>query len=711
MKIRSKLFLVIATLIFCIIFSVLLLIYEINESSSNYQTIIKGHDLIIDFEIALGSVNELISTQDLMRTKDIWIESINNYSDSLSDFVESKNLKDLLSDEDIKFKYDSLVRVNESANSRFLVIKNQLNQIENNGTLQRIDLTDPTLLYENRDLYFTYYEIRELKSFFSLNVRDSINSLVDALHEKSELDQIRKRNIYFTILFFLCTSIIIFSVIIINRISKNVSLISKAISNISKGNFTKQQYIKTNDEFGILYKDINGFTDDLKDNVGNIIQFTKELAQKNIKETDISNVHENIVMQIVNYTTADGAALYLLNNQKDVLTIKNIAGTFYSPELIDTSDVNKMNDEKLKSFFLNKQVSIENSLVGNVLKTNENIFIKDTENDILSKELSYKIKELVYSMIFIPLIVSDQTIGVISIMKLKENDALTDLDYIHVKSFTEYAGLAIDNFNKLKIQAEKNQLEREIKIQKIYEAKLKNSNKELEDFAHIVSHDLKAPLRQIAAFSKNLDNMFKDRFDSMGTDLLNRIVVTSNYMQKLINGLLEYSRITSKPNPIEKVDLQKIINETVSDFEIQICEKNAELKIDYLPSIEADPIQMRQLFQNLIGNALKYQEKDKKPYIEISSSLVTDEKILSELNPNRRYYEIKVKDNGIGFESKFADEVFGVFHRLVGKNEYEGTGIGLSICQKIVKRHGGIIKANSALGEGSTFSVILPEDN
>lgn len=711
MKVRSKLFLMITTLIFCIVFIISLLVYEINESSRNYETIIKGHELIINFEIALGLVNELISTPDLMKTKDIWIKSINNYSDSLSGFTESENLKSLLSDEDIKFKYDSLVRVSESANSRFLVIKNQLSEIENNSSLNRIDLSDPTLLHENKELYFTYYEIKELRSFFSSTVRNSINSLVDSLHKKSELHQEQRRNIYFIIVFLLCTSILIFSIAIINGISKNVSLISKSISDISKGNFTKQLHIKSNDEFGILYKDINRFVADLKNNVSNIIQFTKAINQKNIEETDISNILENIVLQIVNYTTADGAAFYLLNKEKDELIIKSIAGTFYSPELINTCDVNKMNDKGFSSFFLNKQIPIDGSFTGSVIRSNEIIFIKDTESDRLSKELSYKIKNLVYSMIIIPLIVSNQTIGVLSIMKLKENDTLTDLDYIHIKSFAEYAGLAIDNYNKLKIQAEKNQLEREVKIQKMYEEKLKNSNKELEDFAHIVSHDLKAPLRQIISFSKNLDNIFKESLDSMGADLLNRIIVTSDYMQKLINGLLEYSRITSKPNPIEKVELQKIINEVTGDFEIQIRETNAEFKIDKLPVVEADPIQMRQLFQNLIGNALKYQKKEKNPCIEITSLLVTDEKTSSELNTNSRYYEIRVKDNGIGFEPKFADEIFGVFQRLVGKSEYEGTGIGLSICQKIVKRHRGRIKATSVPGEGSTFIVILPENN
>ncbi|TYQ18232.1 UNVERIFIED_CONTAM: Bacteriophytochrome (light-regulated signal transduction histidine kinase) [Acetivibrio alkalicellulosi] len=710
MKIRSKLFLMIATLIFCIVFIILLLVYEINVSSRNYETIIKGHDLIIEFEIALGLVNELISTSDLIRTKDEWIKSVDNYSNSLAEFIESKNLKYLLSDEELRFKYDTLVRVSDSANSRFLVIKNQLKEIENNSNLRRIDLSDPTLLFENKELYFTYYEIRELRTYFSSTVRTSINSLVDSLREKSELQQKRKHNIYFTIVFLLCSSISVISITIINRTSKNFSLISKSISDISKGNFTEQLYIKSNDEFGILYKDINRFVNDLKNNVGNIIQFTKAINQENIVETNISNVLENIVLQIFNYTTADGTALYLLNEEKSHLIIKSVTGNFYSPELINTYD-NEINDKNLSEFFLNKKVPIDNSLAGSVIKNNEIIFIKDTENDKMSKELDDLIKNLVYSMIVIPLVVSNEIIGVLSIMKLKENGSLTDLDYIHIKSFTEYAGLAIDNYNKLKIQAEKNQLEREITIQKMYEAKLKNSNKELEDFAHIVSHDLKAPLRQIIAFSKNLENTFKDGIDSMSADFLNRIVGTSNYMQKLINGLLEYSRITSKPNAIEEVNLQEIVNEVVNDFEIQIRETNAELKIDELPKIKADPIQMRQLFQNLIGNALKYHKKDISPYIEIKSSMITNEKILSELKPNSLYHEIIVKDNGIGFESKFADEIFGVFTRLVGKNEYEGTGIGLSICQKIVKRHGGMIKATSVKNEGATFIVVLPENN
>jgi len=211
MEIRSKPILTIAALVVCVISITLLSLYEIRETSRVHSTILDGHELIVDFEISLGLLSELTRTPDLIKVKNEWIKSIDDYSDSLSDFTKSKNLKELQSDEKSKFKYDSLLRASDSALGKFLVIKEQLNKMESEGNLKNIDLSDPMLLDKNRDLYYTYYEIKELENFLSSKVRGSTYSLVNSIQEKSGLLQRQRRLIYFTAVALLFGCIILIS--------------------------------------------------------------------------------------------------------------------------------------------------------------------------------------------------------------------------------------------------------------------------------------------------------------------------------------------------------------------------------------------------------------------------------------------------------------------------------------------------------------------
>jgi two-component system, LuxR family, sensor kinase FixL len=243
---------------------------------------------------------------------------------------------------------------------------------------------------------------------------------------------------------------------------------------------------------------------------------------------------------------------------------------------------------------------------------------------------------------------------------------------------------------------------RELNIQ------LERSNKELQDFASVASHDLQEPLRKVQTFGDRLRQKDGNKLSEEGKDYLDRMQNAASRMRTLINDLLTFSRITTKAQPFEKVKLNKIIEEVLSDLEITAEEAGAIISVDSLPAIEADPTQMRQLFQNLISNALKFKKKEVTPSIDIFVKGSENEKYMKEDFKNEENCTIIVKDNGIGFEEKYVDRIFNVFQRLHTREEYEGTGVGLAVCRKITERHGGDITAQSKLGKGSEFIITLP---
>ncbi|MDB5181928.1 MAG: chemotaxis protein methyltransferase CheR [Candidatus Saccharibacteria bacterium] len=225
---------------------------------------------------------------------------------------------------------------------------------------------------------------------------------------------------------------------------------------------------------------------------------------------------------------------------------------------------------------------------------------------------------------------------------------------------------------------------------------LERSNEELEDFAYVASHDLQEPLRKIAAFSNLLEEDFKDDLPAEAQAYLSGIHKSSGRMRTLISDLLTYSRVTTQARPFETIDLSQLAHEALEDLQARVDETGAKVVIDALGSIEGDPLQLRLLLQNLVSNALKYTRPGVKPVIHVSSS-VKDERLT-----------LKVKDNGIGFDVQYLDRIFTIFQRLHGKNEYEGTGVGLAISKKIIDRHKGTITAKSKQGSGSTFITTLP---
>ncbi|GAB3821531.1 hypothetical protein GCM10028895_23870 [Pontibacter rugosus] len=238
-----------------------------------------------------------------------------------------------------------------------------------------------------------------------------------------------------------------------------------------------------------------------------------------------------------------------------------------------------------------------------------------------------------------------------------------------------------------------------------YAAELERSNRELQDFAYVSSHDLQEPLRKIQAFGDRLLTKEYDNLSEQGKDYVDRMLNAASRMQNLINDLLNFSRVTTKSKPFVKVKLDDILTEVISDLEVSIEKTSAEIIRSPLPEIEAEPTQMRQLFQNLLSNAIKFRKENETPIINIYAKNLQRKAHLT-ATPGDEVTEIYIEDNGIGFDEKYLDRIFNIFQRLEGQR-YEGSGIGLAVCRKIAIRHGGDITAKSQLGIGTRFIITL----
>lgn len=249
-------------------------------------------------------------------------------------------------------------------------------------------------------------------------------------------------------------------------------------------------------------------------------------------------------------------------------------------------------------------------------------------------------------------------------------------------------------------------LEKEINDRKLVEKRLaknseelRRSNQALQDFATIASHDLQEPLRKVLILGDQLKHKFSGELGESGQDLLDRMHYSALRMRNFIDDLLEYSKVNLKPPELVPLDLNRLVPEVLNDLEMRIHQTQARIEMGPMPVIEADEFQMRQLFMNLISNAIKYHRKEVPPVINI------------QCENGGADYKITLQDNGIGFDPKYSDKIFKPFERLHGASEFEGNGMGLAICRKIVERHGGRLSADSVQGEGSVFTITLPKKN
>lgn len=233
-----------------------------------------------------------------------------------------------------------------------------------------------------------------------------------------------------------------------------------------------------------------------------------------------------------------------------------------------------------------------------------------------------------------------------------------------------------------------------------FNRRLKESNEDLESFAYVASHDLQEPLRKIRTFGDRLVEQCGDQLDDKGKDYLSRLTRASERMSRLIEDLLTYSQVNTRARPMESLELNNVMAEVLDSLQLAIEESGAEITVQHLPEIQADSTQMHQLFQNLVGNALKFSDHQEKPFIQIESEA-------TDLSGTPAIH-IRVKDNGIGIDPDHVEKIFAPFHRLHGRAKYPGSGIGLSVCKKIMDRHGGKLQVEYAAKEGSVFLITLP---
>lgn len=244
---------------------------------------------------------------------------------------------------------------------------------------------------------------------------------------------------------------------------------------------------------------------------------------------------------------------------------------------------------------------------------------------------------------------------------------------------------------------------------RIFADELSRSNRELEDFAFVASHDLQEPLRKIRAFGNRLEAGYEDVMDERGKDFLKRMLNAAERMSMLISDLLAFSRVSTRGKDFEQVSLNSIMENICSDLEIAIEESHAIIQVDDLPSLKCDKSQIEQLMLNLLSNALKFRHEEKSPVVHISVRAPSEEELSTILlRDSFDWVAITVEDNGIGFEQSFAEKIFAPFQRLHGRSTYKGTGIGLAVCRRIVERHNGQINAFSEPGKGARFVIIIP---
>jgi signal transduction histidine kinase len=348
--------------------------------------------------------------------------------------------------------------------------------------------------------------------------------------------------------------------------------------------------------------------------------------------------------------------------------------------------------------------------VGWVACHGQSIIVHDTRADVrYVREVGQHVGLELRSILSVPMQIREDVIGVLQVAATTAG-RFDQTQLTPFESLASAAAFAIENA-RLYGQANQEISERaraEAAL-KTYAIQLEHSNRELQNFLHVASHDLQEPLRKVQTLGDRLQTRWADGLDERNRDYLTRMQRGAARMQALINALLTYSRVTSNAQQFRPVDLAQVALEVVSDQQAHIQRVDGQVEIGNLPTIKADPVQMQQLLHNLIDNALRFHRKDEAPVVKVQAQLLNGDLEHPVADASEATLcQITVVDNGIGFDQKYVDRIFQVFQRLHGRSEHEGTGIGLATCRKIVERHGGEITATSAPGQGATFFVTLP---
>jgi signal transduction histidine kinase len=393
-----------------------------------------------------------------------------------------------------------------------------------------------------------------------------------------------------------------------------------------------------------------------------------------------------------------------------------LVGFFIADEAAHTLTVRAFSDAATGADFLVENFHFGEGAVGWVATHRRPLHIPDLFADDRYSGRDWAQAHALRSFLAVPVLLEARLLAVLALYG-QEPFAVGPEEQVLLDNFVAQAAVAIRNASLYAAEAEaRAAAETEITERQRAEAELtdavaqlERSNRELQDFAYVASHDLQEPLRKIRAFGDRLTTQYAEALGTRGCDYLARMQQAAARMQTLITDLLAFSRVTTQAQPFGPVDLTRVAQEVIGDLEVRLEHVGGRVVVETLPTINADPLQMRQLLQNLLGNALKFHRPETPPVVTISSdSLPTPATDGVAPTAPPRWCQLVVADNGIGFDEKYLDRIFAPFQRLHGRSEYEGTGIGLAVCRKIAERHGGSLTAHSTPGQGATFIVTLP---
>lgn len=434
-----------------------------------------------------------------------------------------------------------------------------------------------------------------------------------------------------------------------------------------------------------LYEQEKQARQDLKHSY-DLINIIKEVQTHFISNEDIHKLFETPLKQLLEHTESEyGFIGKVVSNRNGEPCLKC---NFITPIATETSDGQgeaiELDWDDLDNLF------------GQVVKTGQVVLSNDPAQDSQNRGLRLPEHFPLRSFLGMPCFKGQELVGMVGIANRPGGYDMQMAD--ELQPFLQACANIITGYRHERMRE---QLTHDLRVSeralKIYASKLEHSNRELEQFAVIASHDLQAPLRKVSLFSDYLRTSMGENLTEESRDYLDRIQKATQKMQQLITDLLVLSRVTRKGLPFAPVDLGQIIREVLSDLEEPIRETQAVIEVGETMTIDADATQMQQVLQNLIGNALKFRKPGVPPRIRV---------VAHPLNPQT--CQIMVQDNGIGFDEKYLDRIFEVFERLHGDAQYPGTGMGLAIVRKIVERHDGLITAQGRPGEGATFIITLP---
>ncbi len=408
---------------------------------------------------------------------------------------------------------------------------------------------------------------------------------------------------------------------------------------------------------------------------------------------DIETIYQSTANELIKYPGFAAATIQLLDKKEKALHSVAIAGFSQDMHMADV------------------RIPLEGSVSAQAIRQAQIIQSRNLNKDTrIVQSMKEKLLQAgLRGVVSVPMVYGSDVIGTFNVLLNHEN-GLTKLEEEMLSSVSKTIGLAILNVEYVvQIETEIEERKQVEEALQIYMSDLKRSNLELQDFAYIASHDLQEPLRKIQAFGDRLSNRYGEQLDQRGLDYLRRMQLAAGRLRALIDNLLLFSQVTTGAQPFAEVDLNKVVTAVLEDLSVRIKETNALIEVAQLPIIDAEPMQMHQLLQNLIGNALKFVQTDIQPRIQIESVSKQDRNLATGMLTQQQIVQISIKDNGIGIEPQYQERIFQLFERLHSRQAYAGTGLGLAICRKIVDRHNGRIAIESQLGEGTTFTIILPK--